>query len=572
VAPVPRLAEAIEAAETHVDRTTTALWSLRCQSTAQARAAGITPEAWDSLVVVSAVPPGDLGERQRVAALADQPRKAVALVAPQPAGQPPVGRTITIGPDGWLRIDGVDAPVWPHRLEEEDAGIVVALLDLATRREDVAAEEVDEPEVRRAPAPAVPAAAWPDPVAGTAMAGPEEPGREPRPGRQPDDLLPPEGPAAGPDAPGAVIVGRDGVVPTGPAAGNGDLPAAARLAGDEDPSAADAPALAADSAAADAEDPDDRGPGGGLGLGAAGPDADLASAAGEDPPQPAGEPVGDPGATPDLLPVPVRRLDALLEEVEVLVRVLGEVEAVRRDRETGEEERLVPVRQKALEAISYLALRESTVDREDLEVNLFPDGANAAKTVYNTVSAARALVGEELFPPIESGRYSLSERVVTDYGLFCDLVAQADETDDALLAADLLTDALSLVRGEPFTGVGRSYAWVGPHRGMIVAQVVDAAEELAEVRLAMNDWRSAEWAARRGLRAFPSDERMYRLLMRAARAAGNVPGVQRVFRELCDVIADPDLGVEPEDTLHPETVALLEELTGITPRHGQMGA
>jgi hypothetical protein len=60
--------------------------------------------------------------------------------------------------------------------------------------------------------------------------------------------------------------------------------------------------------------------------------------------------------------------------------------------------------------------------------------------------------------------------------------------------------------------------------------------------------------------------------MRTARAAGNIPGVQRVFRELCEVIADPDLGVEPEDTLHPETVALLEELTGSVPRRGQMGA
>ncbi|HEY8544067.1 MAG TPA: bacterial transcriptional activator domain-containing protein, partial [Acidimicrobiales bacterium] len=222
---------------------------------------------------------------------------------------------------------------------------------------------------------------------------------------------------------------------------------------------------------------------------------------------------------------------------------------------------LLPTRQKGLEAITYLALRESAVDREDLEINLFPDGANASKTVYNTISSARALVGEQLFPRTEAGRYELSERVVTDYGLFCDLVAQADETDDVETAANLLAEALGLVRGEPFTGVGRNYAWVGPHRGMIVAQVVDAAEELAEIRLATGDWRLAEWAARRGLRAFPSDERMYRLLMRAARAAGNVPGVHRVFRELCDVIADPDLGVEPEDTLHPETVQLLEELT-----------
>ncbi|MFP3899523.1 MAG: BTAD domain-containing putative transcriptional regulator [Acidimicrobiia bacterium] len=257
----------------------------------------------------------------------------------------------------------------------------------------------------------------------------------------------------------------------------------------------------------------------------------------------------------------------------MLVTVLGEVEAVRvRGARTGAPEKLVPSRQRALEAITYLALRDASVDREELEISLFPDGANAAKTVYNTISSARSLLGDELFPPPEHGRYGLSPAVVTDYGIFCELVATADETDDAEAAADLLTDALELVRGEPFTGVGRSYAWVGPHRGMIVAQVVDAAEELAEVRLATGAWRAAEWAARQGLRAFPSDERMYRLLMRTARAAGNIPGVQRVFRELCDVLADPDTGVEPEDTVHPETIELLEELTGSVSRRRGMGA
>jgi hypothetical protein len=48
--------------------------------------------------------------------------------------------------------------------------------------------------------------------------------------------------------------------------------------------------------------------------------------------------------------------------------------------------------------------------------------------------------------------------------------------------------------------------------------------------------------------------------------------VQRVFRELCDVLADPDVGVEPEDTVHPETVALLEDLTRISPHQGRRGA
>ena len=446
------LAAALDQAEEHADRTEAALRSLRCPSLAQARAVGATPEAWDPLVVVSAVPVHDPDDLRRVDALARRANTAVAVVTVPSLDGRPHGRAAVIGEHGWLQVDGVDEPVVPRHLHADDVHTLVGLLDGATSRTD------EDP--REAPA----------------------------------DLAarrPPPPPPPTPESPDAAALGH----------GDGDR---------EAPVAAPAPSRS--------------------------------------------------------------RLAELMAGVEVMVRVLGEVEAVRLPVGTEPDEKLVPSRQRALEAISYLALRDSAVDREDLEISLFPAGANAAKTVYNTISSARALLGDRLFPPPEGGRYELSTAVVTDYGVFCELVAEADETDDAHVAADLLTEALGLVRGEPFTGVGRGYAWVGPHRGMIVAQVVDAAEELAEVRLATGDWRSAEWAARRGLRAFPSDERMYRLLMRTARAAGNIPGVQRVFRELCDVLADPDTGVEPEDTVHPETIELLEELTGSVDRSRGMGA
>jgi DNA-binding SARP family transcriptional activator/nucleoid-associated protein YgaU len=261
-------------------------------------------------------------------------------------------------------------------------------------------------------------------------------------------------------------------------------------------------------------------------------------------------------------------LDDLLTEVDVVARVLGEVGVVRRtsadEGDTWPEgwSRLTFERQKSLEALCYLALREATVDREDLEAALYPAGTNAQRTYHNAVTSLRRDIGEDLFPHPEAGRYDLSDRVVTDYGLFCELVAQAEETDDAGVADRLLADALDLVDGEPFVGPGRGYAWVGPHRGMIVAQVIDVAETLAETRLAADDWRGAEWAARRGLRSFPADERMHRLLMRAAHAAGNIPGVRRAYEELLTALADPDDGVEPDDTVHPETIHLLEQLTG----------
>jgi DNA-binding SARP family transcriptional activator/LysM repeat protein len=274
------------------------------------------------------------------------------------------------------------------------------------------------------------------------------------------------------------------------------------------------------------------------------------------------QPTSSSGAAVDSTEDATSVLHALMSELDVLVRVLGDVETVR----ASDGERLDVPKQKSLEAIAYLSLRESRVDREDLQAALWPSGANSPKTFHNTIWAARKMLGQsrdgaELVPEPIDGHYLLSERVGTDYALFHELTARAEETDDALRAADLLASALTLVRAEPFTGAGRGYAWVAPHAGLIVAQVVDAAEELAEMRLAAGDWRGAEWAARQGLRVFPCEERLYRLLMRAAHAAGSVPGVHRAFQELAAAVADPDDGVEPDDTVHPDTIALLDELT-----------
>ncbi len=61
-----------------------------------------------------------------------------------------------------------------------------------------------------------------------------------------------------------------------------------------------------------------------------------------------------------------------------------------------------------------------------------------------------------------------------------------------------------------------------------------------------------------GLWVSPYDERLYRMLLRAADLAGNPAGVEAVMSELLHLVADD---VEPFDSVHPETTDLYRSLT-----------
>jgi hypothetical protein len=146
---------------------------------------------------------------------------------------------------------------------------------------------------------------------------------------------------------------------------------------------------------------------------------------------------------------------------------------------------------------------------------------------------------------------ALSQTVGTDWHRF---VALAD--------SDRLQDwrrALDLVRGRPFEGL-RSTDWpilegIGP---AIEAAVVDLSGRLAGAYLRLGDANGAEWAARRGLVVSPYDERLYRMLMRAADVAGNPAGVDAVMAELITLVADD---IEPLDAVHPSTMDLYRQLS-----------
>lgn len=253
---------------------------------------------------------------------------------------------------------------------------------------------------------------------------------------------------------------------------------------------------------------------------------------------------------------------------EVLVRVLGTVEAVRVL--DGSEHRLEPITAGALELLAYLALRAAPVTDGTIEVNLFPDGAGST-TVGDLVGELRRLLGPDAVYRWAAGRLALSERIVTDYSCLCDLVTRAEASPDPDEAVEHLTAALELVAATPLNGVGQRFPWAGPQRMVMTAQVLDAADALAELRADEHEWLALEWAAYQGLKVAPADERMHWWLMRAAQARGDVERIHELFADLCDLVADPVVGLEPEDTVQAETMQLMEQLLSQAPPPARRG-
>jgi DNA-binding SARP family transcriptional activator len=207
------------------------------------------------------------------------------------------------------------------------------------------------------------------------------------------------------------------------------------------------------------------------------------------------------------------------------------------------------------ELVVYLAMHPYGASNDTWATALWPDRIMAPSSLHSTASVARRALGRarngQDHLPHSHGRLALANTVGTDWDRF---VALADAAD-----AGSWRSALELVRGRPFEGL-RASDWpilegIGP---AIESAVVDLSCGLAEACLSAGDPRGAEWAARRGLLVSPYDERLYRILMRAADRAGHPAGVESVMAELVKLVADD---IEPLDSVHPSTVELYRSLT-----------
>lgn len=246
--------------------------------------------------------------------------------------------------------------------------------------------------------------------------------------------------------------------------------------------------------------------------------------------------------------------------VEIMVRVLGDVEVVGAKR---------PLAERESELVAFLATREQTVDPDTVQTALWPQRMVSLKRWWNIVADTRnalgtARNGEFHFPPVERGeRLRLGPTVGTDLAYLQGRLrtASTEPREDAI---DILTEALDVVRGRPFTAT-HGYAWANAY-GLVAnaeAVVVDAAHLLAALLLEAGDPAAALDATVLGLRATPANEILYRDRMLAHHHAGNTSGIDGDLRDLCAALDVED----PCDELHPDTLALFEKLTHRTPTH-----
>lgn len=258
----------------------------------------------------------------------------------------------------------------------------------------------------------------------------------------------------------------------------------------------------------------------------------------------------DPGVADSVLsalPEPGDRSDRAPGSQLLRVRVLGPFAV------TGTTEQLQP---KQAELVLALALSAPSGLSNSALCSMLgadPDHPKPSDAVRQLITRTRRKLGQatdgrEYIIHTGNGHYLLHPDVQLDWTEFR---ALADSG-----GADDLRHAVSLVAGQPFTG---SYHWWIdiPLVETVRAEVVDAADMLAEYELTAGSPRASARAARAGLLADPSAEQLWRAVMRAEHAGGNIASLTEAWRCCLDAIEDIAPGGEP----HPETVRLYRTLS-----------
>jgi hypothetical protein len=232
------------------------------------------------------------------------------------------------------------------------------------------------------------------------------------------------------------------------------------------------------------------------------------------------------------------------------VRMLGPIEVLGRD--PLEEGRMAL----ATEMLVYLATHPGGVHPVVLGGVLWPRGV---QSMVRDATIARVVdwLGREHLHVDEAGRLRLGAEVRTDWALFRELVRRSH--GDPTTRVVLLEKALGLVRGPLLSGrpPGR-YAWLAGDELEydVAAEVADAAHRLCEIRMAHGDPDAAVAAVRAALLLSPDDEALWRDLLRATQATGDLVRLRTVVEGLTRRASSHPYG----GGMAPETEALIDEL------------
>ena len=206
------------------------------------------------------------------------------------------------------------------------------------------------------------------------------------------------------------------------------------------------------------------------------------------------------------------------------------------------------------EIAAYIALHPGR-GHAALDEAIWPGNPVTQNTRNTAISKLRRWFGRndtgvDYLPRVDAG-YRFNEAVSTDWQLWSAWVGD----DPRQAPTERLTEALQLVRGQPFAGVNpRRYAWAEHLKQEMIAAIVDAAHELAMRGLSAGDAHVARKAATIGLQVEPGIELLWRDRLKAEHIAGNRSGIEDAVARLT-AITD-DLGGDMEDA----TIALIEEL------------
>ncbi|MGY3677341.1 LysM repeat protein/DNA-binding SARP family transcriptional activator [Streptomyces sp. TE33382] len=233
-----------------------------------------------------------------------------------------------------------------------------------------------------------------------------------------------------------------------------------------------------------------------------------------------------------------------------VISTLGKVESYRRNGLT--------------EIAAWLALHPGK-SRHELDEAIWPGQRILSDTRNTAISKLRAWLGRDpllaaddpsgaYLPTIRGGVYTFNDQVTSDWKEFQAYYREGmhysgTEADTAL------ANALSLVRGRPFSDINQSkYAWAEYDIQEMISAVVDVAHELATRRMAVRDYRAALAAASRGLVCDTMSELLYRDLFTVYSETGDRQGMERTAHQLTRI------EIESGSDSAPETVALINAL------------